>query len=205
MEITENYRKFKGRINDKGILVYDVPIEVFKDEKDREEHGFPRNKCRRIPFGTSQNALVGFAETPDLEVAKYLWNCLDNQHRQEYRNFRCMIPGKSGKLIVCPDCNKCSKCPFCNYRQPRVIEYGEPEELNGYDAAGMDDFEKEMDLNNILKAINKKNPQAGQVFDLCNRYGYSVAEIAEIEGIPERRVRYLLDQAKEIGIKVMCR
>lgn len=205
MEITENHRKFKGRINDKGILVYDVPIEVFKDEKDREEHGFPRNKCRYIPFGTSPKALVGFAETPDLEVAKYLWNCLDNQHRQENRNSRCMIQGKSGKLIRCPDGKKCSNCPYCNYRQPRVIEYGEPEELNGFDATGMDDFEMEMDLNNILKAINKRSPQAGKVFDLCNRYGYSVAEIAEIEGIPERRVRYLLDQAKEIGIKVMCR
>ena len=69
----------------------------------------------------------------------------------------------------------------------------------------MDDFEMEIDLNNILKAINKRSPQAGKVFDLCNRYGYSVAEIAEIEGIPERRVRYLLEQAKEIGINVMCR
>ena len=201
----ENQSQLKGRINDQGILVYDAPIEVFKDEIDREDHGFPREKCRYIPFGTSKKALVGFAEIPDLEVAKYLWNCLDNQHRQEYRNSRCMIQGKSGKLIRCPDGKKCSKCPYCNYRQPRVIEYGEPEELNGYDAAGMDDFEKEMDLNTILKAINKKDPQIGKVFDLCSRYGYSAAEIAEIENITERRVRYLLDQAKEIGIKVMSR
>lgn len=205
MTTNVNQSRFKGRINDQGILVYDAPIEVFKDEQDRKDHKFPRKKCRYIPFGASRKVLVGFAETPDLEVAKYLWNCLDNQHNQEYRNFRCMIPGKSGKLIICPDCNKCSKCPYCNYRQPRVIEYGEPEELNGYDASEENDFEREMDLNTILKAINKRSPQAGKVFDLCNRYGYSVAEIAEIEGIPERRVRYLLDQAKEIGIKVMCR
>ena len=205
MANTANQRQFKGRINANGILVYDAPIEVFKDEKDREEHGFPRNKCQHIPFGTSPKALVGFAETPDLEVAKYLWNCLDNQHRREYRNSRCMIQGKSGKLIRCPDEKKCSKCPYCNYRQPRVIEYGEPEELNGYDATDEDDFEREMDLDTILKAINKKDPQIGKVFDLCSRYGYSAAEIAEIENITERRVRYLLDQAKEIGIKVMSR
>ena len=57
----ENQSQLKGRINDQGILVYDAPIEVFKDEIDREDHGFPREKCRYIPFGTSKKALVGFA------------------------------------------------------------------------------------------------------------------------------------------------
>jgi hypothetical protein len=200
-----NYAQSKSR----GQKVYYVPVEVFRDKNERKNSNFPSENCRYVSYGAGMRVLVGYVITtddPGAEVIRQCWNWINKQINEWNRNNRCMIGDCKGHLVRCSDYSKkCSECPFCRYRQLRVINYSEPEEPNGFDATGMDDFEMEMDLNNILKAINKRSPQAGKVFDLYNRYGYSVAEISEIEGIPERRVRYLLEQAKEIGMNVMYR
>ena len=55
----------------------------------------------------------------------------------------------TGHLVRCSDYSKkCSECSYCKYRQLRVINYSEPEELAG-GISEIDDTEKEMDLENI--------------------------------------------------------
>jgi hypothetical protein len=107
-------------------------------------------------------------------------------------------------LIRCPDCNKCSACPFGvkpEARQLTVVNYGEPEELTG-GISEMDDTETGMDLEVIYKEINSKDPKAGRVFDLCVRQGYLLEDIAMMEGLTERQMRYIKNKIKQFGVSM---
>ena len=114
-----------------------------------------------------------------------------------------MVQGKKG-LIVCPGGNKCRCCPYGKKpedRQPRVIIYNDPTELDndGY----TDDVDVKLDLEIITKEIKRKNQLIAEVFSLCIAYGYSISEIAGKLKMPERKVRYLMDHTKEIAKKVL--
>ena len=40
-----------------------APCEVFKNEKERMERGFPKEDCRYVSFPSGERALVGFIKT----------------------------------------------------------------------------------------------------------------------------------------------
>ena len=62
----------------------------------------------------------------------------------------------TGHLVRCSDYSKkCSECSYCKYRQLRVINYSEPEELAG-GISEIDDTEKEMDLEKSLRRLTVK-------------------------------------------------
>ena len=108
----------------------------------------------------------------------------------------------TGHLVRCSDYSKkCSECSYCKYRQLRVINYSEPEELAG-GISEIDDAEKEMDLEAISKEINSKDPKAGRVFDLCVRQGHLLDEVAEKEGLTERQMRYIKNKIKQFGVSM---
>ena len=108
----------------------------------------------------------------------------------------------TGHLVRCSDYSKkCSECSYCKYRQLRVINYSEPEELAG-GISEMDDTETGMDLEVISKEINSKDPKAGIVFDLCARQGYSLDDIATMEGLTERQMRYIKNKIKQFGVSM---
>ena len=116
-----------------------------------------------------------------------------------------MIGDGKGHLVRCSDYSKkCSECPFCKYRQLRVINYSEPEELVG-GISEIDGTETGMDLEVISKEINSKDPKAGRVFDLCVRQGYLLEDIAREERLTERQMRYILNKIKKFGVSLMAR
>lgn len=190
-----------------GQNVYYVPVEVFKNERERWERGFPSEDCRYVSFGPSKKALVGFVKTqtePNEAVVKELRNFINKQLNEWHRNTRCQVPNKKGILIRCPDCNKCSACPFGvkpEDRQLTVVNYSEPEELTE-GISEIDDTETGMDLEVISKEINSKDPKAGRVFDLCVRQGYSLDDIAMMEGLTERQMRYIKNKIKQFGVSM---
>ena len=183
---------------------YFIPVEVFRDENERKNSNFPSENCRYVNFG-AKKVLVGYVETetkPSEDVEKYLKNCINRQLNEWNRNSRCMIGDGTGHLVRCSNYSKkCSECPFCEYRQLRVINYSEPEELAG-GISEIDDAEKEMDLEAISKEINSKDPKAGRVFDLCVRQGHLLAEVAEKEGLTERQMRYIKNKIKQFGVSM---
>lgn len=187
----------------KGQNFYYVPVEVFKNERERWERGFPSEDCRYVSFGPSKKALVGFVKTqtePNEAVVKELRSFINKQLNEWHRNTRCQVPNKHGILIRCPDCNKCSACPFGvkpEARQLTVVNYGEPEELT----EGISG----MDLEIISKEINSKDPKAGRVFDLCVRQGYLLEDIAKMEDLTERQMRYIKNKIKQFGVSLMAR
>ena len=147
-----------------------IPCEVFRNERERMESGFPSENCRYVSFPSGKRALVGFIKTsirPSDNLVKDLWNSINRQLNEWHRNSRCQIPGKHGILIRCPDSNKCSNCPFgfkAEDRQLTIVNYSEPEELT-IGISEQDDIENVMDLEVISKEINRKDPKAGRVFD----------------------------------------
>ena len=66
----------------------------------------------------------------------------------------------------------------------------------------MDDTETGMDLEVIYKEINSKDPKAGRVFDLCVRQGYLLEDIAMMEGLTERQMRYIKNKIKQFGVSM---
>ena len=164
-----------------------IPCEVFRNEKERRESGFPDENCRYVSFPSGKRALVGFIKTrikPSEALIKDLWNRINKQLNEWHRNSRCQISGKHGILIRCPDSNKCSDCPFgvkAEDRQLTIVNYSEPEEL-AISISELDGLENEMDLEAISKEITRKDPKAGRVFDLLAFHGYQLEDIAGMDG-----------------------
>jgi hypothetical protein len=192
----------------RGQKVYYVPVEVFRDENERKNSNFPSENCRYVSYGAGMRVLVGYVITtddPGAEVMRQYWNWINKQINEWNRNNRCMIGDGKGHLVRCSDYSKkCSECPFCKYRQLRVINYSEPEELTG-GSSEIDDTETGMDLEVISKEINSKDPKAGRVFDLCVRQGYSLDDIAMMEGLSERQMRYIKNKIKQFGVSMTTR
>ena len=187
-----------------------VPCEVFRNEREQRESGFPGENCRYVSFPSGKRALVGFIKTrikPSEALIKDLWNSINRQLNEWHRNSRCQISGKHCILIRCSDSNKCSGCPFdvkAEDRQLTIVNYSEPEEL-AIGFSELDGIENKMDLEAISKEITRKDPKAGRVFDLLAFHGYQLEDITRMEGLTERQMRYLLDKIKKFGVSLMTR
>lgn len=187
-----------------------IPCEVFRNVKERRESGFPGENCRYVSFPSGKKALVGFIKTrirPSDDLIKDLWNSINRQLNEWHRNSLCQIPGKHGILIRCPDSNKCSDYPFgvkAEDRQLTIVNYSEPEELT-VGSSDLDDVENEMDLEVFSKEINRRDPKAGRVFDLSAFHGYQLEDIASMEGLTERQMRYIMNKIKKFGVNLMTR
>ena len=84
------------------------------------------------------------------------------------------------------------------------MNYSEPEELS-IGISELDGLENEMDLEVISKEINRKDPKAGRVFDLLAFHGYQLEDIARMEGLTKRQMRYILNKIKQFGVSMMAR
>lgn len=183
-------------------------LEMRKNEGKADS--LVRTACRYVSFPSGKRALVGFIKTkikPSEALIKDLWNSINRQLNEWHRNSRCQIPSKHGILIKCPDSNKCSDCPFgvkAEDRQLTIVNYSEPEEL-AIGISELDSLENEMDLEVISKEINRKDPKAGRVFDLLAFHGYQLEDIARMEGLTKRQMRYILNKIKQFGVSMMAR
>lgn len=81
------------------------------------------------------------------------------------------------------------------------MNYSEPEEL-AIGISELDGIENEMDLEVFSKEINRKAPKAGRGFDLLAFHGYQLEDIASMEGLTERQMRYILNKIKKFGVSM---
>lgn len=194
--------KLTATINESGEAVYEAPIEI-RDKADLANYGITWEDCKTLRFGTSDSITVYFFKTTNRQLAEEQWRYLNAQHSKGYRSTRCMVPGKQNPLIICPDCNQCSACPYgftAEDRQSRVISWeGMTEE--GYEPSGCEMMDAAVELDEIRKRMDQKNPDIMRAVALKELYGYTVPEIADILGISNRNVYFYLSQAREIGKK----
>lgn len=199
-------RQYNERINDKGETVYDALIEI-KNSKDLSNYGISWENCERINIGGVESVIVYKFETTDKKLAEFFSSYINTRHSQNCRSTRCMVPGKNG-LIVCPGGNKCRCCPYGKKpedRKPRVINYDDPSKFDEFEhnSCEFENVDAQMDLGIITKILKHQNPLMAKVFNMYASEELSISDIALELDMPERKVRYLKDQATEIANKVL--
>lgn len=75
------------------------------------------------------------------------------------------------------------------------MNYSEPEELT-IGISEQDDIENKTDLEVLSKEINRRDSKVGRIFELLTLHDYKLEDIARIEGLTERQIRYLPDNIK---------
>ena len=108
---------------------------------------------------------------------------------------------------MCPECNRCSECPYPEYRDKHkansiswdgLIESGYEGEA---DNCMVEQLQAKLEYDEIHTLMDSENPIIAQVFEMKERDGFSVSEIADRLHIKPRNVYYYLDRAKAIGKK----
>ena len=113
--------------------------------------------------------------------------------KREDRGGRCLIEGKNGKLIRCPECNRCEECE----RSSEVCrEKNKPASLSflvdeGTEPAAEGSFEDDVLYETILEDLIAKlteiKPKYGRLFRLLYD-GATQQEMADELGIKQRTV-----------------
>ena len=196
--LTSDEKRTLNELRNNGKEVYAAPIEI-EHSSQLESLGISWSQCRTWYIG---NERITVHLTPsDEETYRFLLGELRARHRNDYRNSRCMIPGKY-HLIRCPECNSCRRCPFPEYRdqrQPTVISWDEGIESESREMADL--YEAKVQYEELRERMVREDPLIAQVFELKEGSGMTVREIAEILQITSRQVYYYLQKAKEIGRK----
>ena len=193
----ENLRK-------NGIEIYAAPIEI-EHKEQLETLGITQQECRTWYIGREK--VIVHLTPADKGTYHFLLDELRTRHRKEYRSRRCQIPGKNKPLIMCPECNRCSECPYPEYRDKHkansiswdgLIESGYEGEA---DNCMVEQLQAKLEYDEIHTLMDSENPIIAQVFEMKERDGFSVSEIADRLHIKPRNVYYYLDRAKAIGKK----
>lgn len=113
--------------------------------------------------------------------------------KREDREGRCMVKGKNGKLIRCPESNRCEEC---RYFSETSRERNKPASLSvlmdeGAEPAAEGSFEDdviyETILEDLIAMLSEIKPKYGRIFRLLYD-GATQQEMAEELGIKQRTV-----------------
>ncbi len=109
---------------------------------------------------------------------EYYWDELDKTHN------RCLVSGKSGRLIVCPKINKCVDCPnYYNYKTNKsdismdltyddnhAIEYADPS------SSIIDRLIAEEKIQAVNKAISEIKDDISRFIIECHMDDYKITD-----------------------------
>ncbi len=202
--LTQEEARTLENLKKNGIEIYAAPIEI-EHKEQLETLGITQQECRTWYIG-SEKVIVHLTPA-DKSTYHFLLDELRTRHRKEYRSRRCQIPGKNKPLIMCPECNRCSECPYPEYRDNHkansiswdgLIESGYEGEA---DNRMVEQLQAKLEYEDIRSLMDSENPIIAQVFEMKERDGYSVSEIADKLHIKPRNVYYYLSRAKAIGKK----
>ena len=185
-----------------GTPIFLGPIEI-EDSDQFETLHITQAHCRTWRIGSEQ-VLVHLTPV-DEATYRFLLNELRAKHRNGYRSVRCLIPGKQKPLIRCPDTNKCSACPFGRKpedRDPNTISWDELTdagvEPEGHDRT-VERLHAKLEYDEIRQQMIVEDPKIALAFEMKERDGMTVAEIAKALAVTDRQVYYLLQKARSIG------
>lgn len=187
-----------------GCVNYYAPIEI-EHSGQLETLNITWNDCRTWHIGSER--VTVYLCPADEATYRFLLGELRRKHRNGYRAVRCMVEGKLKPLIRCPESNKCSACPYGRKpedREANIISWDGLIE-SGYEGEAdnrmVEQLQAKLEYDEIRTLMDSKNPIIAQVFEMKERDGFSVSEIADRLHIKPRNVYYYLDRAKAIGKK----
>lgn len=202
--LTQEEARTLENLRKNGIEIYAAPIEI-EHKEQLETLSITQQECRTWYIGNEK--VIVHLTPADKGTYHFLLDELRTRHRKEYRSRRCQIPGKNKPLIMCPECNRCSECPYPEYRDKHkansiswdgLIESGYEGEA---DNCMVEQLQAKLEYDEIHTLMDSENPIIAQVFEMKERDGFSVSEIADRLHIKPRNVYYYLDRAKAIGKK----
>lgn len=187
-----------------GCVNYYAPIEI-EHSGQLETLNITWNDCRTWHIGSER--VTVYLCPADEATYRFLLGELRRKHRNGYRAVRCMVEGKLKPLIRCPESNKCSACPYGRKpedREANIISWDGLIE-SGYEGEAdnrmVEQLQAKLEYDEIRTLMDSENPIIAQVFEMKERDGFSVSEIADRLRIKPRNVYYYLDKAKAIGKK----
>ena len=187
-----------------GCVNYYAPIEI-EHSGQLETLNITWNDCRTWHIGSER--VTVYLCPADEATYRFLLGELRRKHRNGYRAVRCMVEGKLKPLIRCPESNKCSACPYGRKpedREANIISWDGLIE-SGYEGEAdnrmVEQLQAKLEYDEIHTLMDSENPIIAQVFEMKERDGFSVSEIADRLHIKPRNVFYYLDRAKAIGKK----
>ncbi len=193
-----------AELEKRGVEVYAAPVEI-EYSYQLENLGITWEQCRTWHIG-SEKVIVHLTPA-DEATYHFLLTELRSKHRTEYRERRCQIPGKNKPLIMCPECNRCSECPYPEYRDKHKANSISWDDLieSGYEGEAdnrmTEQLQAKLEYEEIRSLMIAENPLIAQVFEMKERDGFTVSEIADRLHVKPRNVYYYLNRAKAIGQK----
>ncbi len=116
-DLTPSESRTLEQLKRAGKEIFEAPIEI-ESADQLHAMGLTWDQCRTWYFGTKR---VTVHLTPsDEQTYRFLRDELRAKHRSEYRERRCMIPGKLKPLIPCPEKNSCKNCPYPQCRDSQL-------------------------------------------------------------------------------------
>lgn len=138
-------------------------------------------KCRVVMVDATEEEYKAYMEPIWTEI------------KREDRNGRCMVKGRNGRLIRCPECNRCEGCEraseVCRERNKTaslsflVDEGAEPATEGSFE----DDIIYETILEDLIAMLADIKPKYGRIFRLLYD-GATQQEMADELGIKQRTV-----------------
>lgn len=153
---------------------------------------------RRIGNRKCRVVLVDATEAEYKAYMEPIWT----EIKREDRDGRCMVKGKNGKLIRCPESNHCEECErsseVCRERNKTaslsflVDEGAEPAAEGSFE----DDVIYETVLEDLIAMLTEIKPKYGRIFRLLYD-GATQQEMADELGLKQRTVS---DDIKKIAV-----
>lgn len=168
---------------------YQIPMvvtdEVIRDfgikQEDVTWRRIGNRKCRVIMVATTEDEYKAYMEPIWAEI------------KREDRAGRCMVEGKNGKLIRCPESNRCEECErsseVCREKNKTaslsflVDEGVEPAAEGSFE----DDIIYETILEDLIAMLTEIKPKYGRIFRLLYD-GATQQEMANELGIKQRTI-----------------
>ena len=168
---------------------YQIPMvvtdEVIRDfgikQEDVTWRRIGNRKCRVVMVDATEAEYKTYMEPVWTEI------------KREDRDGRCMVKGKNGKLIRCPECNRCEKCKrsseVCRERSKTASlsllmdEGAEPAAKGSFE----DDIIYETILEDLIAMLSEVKPKYGRIFRLLYD-GATQQEMADELGLKQRTV-----------------
>lgn len=193
--------KTKSDIEKSGGTVYYLPVEI-QNPDQLDTLGINRNQCRTWRYG-SELKIIHLTPCRE-EVFRLLARDSWLQQTRDYRNNRCIVPGKQKRLIRCPEKNKCEACPFGIpfwNRQPNLVSLDELMDVDRepcYEESVDQLVDTKMELQEIKAMMDGKDKRLFEIFVLMNLLGYKKCAIAKILHTSPKRVKQLIEDMNEI-------
>ena len=188
-----------------GQPIYLVPIQIEIPEQLENLH-VTKHECRPWHIGSCRYKVHLTPASGD--VYDMIVGDMRTQHSNDYRDTRCQVPGKNGKLIRCDTRNKCSQCPYGidpADKQPNTISLDGLCEI-GWEPGSTGDTTAEKaiaaaEYADIRAKMDVEDERISQIFEDYEEIGLTIAELQEKYNISRRRVFQLLARAREIGLE----